>query len=138
MSEDCMLHITKNSSSWTVLTTHARNIKKTYWGYSETRPRMPQNCLVSWSFLQTIYYWDLTQSIPCALQHGFCIMYLAPTLPMYRKMCHFWVALRGSCYGCRLQQQKIASVRYKNDQVWSKLIVLDCSLYQKPSGSFVH
>ena len=133
-----MLHITKNSSSWTAPTTHVWNIKKTNWGYSETRPRMPPNYLVSWSFLHTIYYWDLTQSFPCALQHGFCIMYLAPALPMYRKMCHFWVALRGSCYGCRLQQQKIVSVRHKNDQVWSKLSVLDCSLYQKPSDSLVH
>ena len=133
-----MLHITKNNSSGTAPTTHAWNIKKTNWGYSETRPRMSQNYLVSSSFLHTIYYWDLTQSIPCALQHGFCIMYLAPALPMYRKMCHFWDAFRGSCYGCRLQQQKIVSVRYKNDQVWSKLSVLDCSLYQKPSDSLVY
>ena len=28
MSEDCMLRITKNSLSWTALTTHTPNIKK--------------------------------------------------------------------------------------------------------------
>ena len=28
MSQDCMLHITKNSSSWTALTTHVQNVKK--------------------------------------------------------------------------------------------------------------